>query len=274
MLPLGVFYFTFALVGMIVSLAMIIAPIFVLLYHAGIVQIEGTVDWPPAALLPSCRSWRAAAHRHDASRTGNRLPAWPTCEDPARPGPRRGLTRPGWGGRSPRFVRSCSRAAATQVKRPARPPGGEEILCTPARMASCARACRARSMRNWTGPRMCRNASALPTHGDGVRLLYKGRIAGDEPLLIVIGIARLRAGETSHNVPVNITCCARARASSSRPRPRQVRARRGAAGTLAPDGTRYRLTGRGYCTQPARALSGDGAVLMSRFDVVAIVDYR
>jgi len=52
MLPLGVFYFTFALVGMIVSLAMIIAPIFVLLYHAGIVQIEGTVDWPPAALLP------------------------------------------------------------------------------------------------------------------------------------------------------------------------------------------------------------------------------
>jgi hypothetical protein len=34
---------------------------------------------------------------------------------------------------------------------------------------------------------------------------------------------------------------------------------------------RYRLEGRGYCTQPARAVGGDGAVLLSRFDVVAIV---
>jgi hypothetical protein len=36
----------------------------------------------------------------------------------------------------------------------------------------------------------------------------------------------------------------------------------------------YRLTGRGYCIQPARAVGGDGAVLMSRFDVKALVDYR
>jgi len=36
----------------------------------------------------------------------------------------------------------------------------------------------------------------------------------------------------------------------------------------------YRLTGRGYCTQPARAIGGEGAVLVSRFDVQAIVDYR
>jgi hypothetical protein len=37
--------------------------------------------------------------------------------------------------------------------------------------------------------------------------------------------------------------------------------------------TLYRLTGRGYCTQPARAVQGDGAVLMSRFDVEAVVDF-
>jgi uncharacterized membrane protein len=52
MLPLGVFYFTFVVVGVLVSLATFIAPIFVLLYHAGLVQIEGTVQAPHPALLP------------------------------------------------------------------------------------------------------------------------------------------------------------------------------------------------------------------------------
>jgi uncharacterized membrane protein len=52
MLPLGIFYFTFALVGIIVSLATFLAPIVVLLYHAGLVQIDGTVDGPHPALLP------------------------------------------------------------------------------------------------------------------------------------------------------------------------------------------------------------------------------
>ena len=54
MLPLGVFYFTFAVVGVMVSLATILAPVFVLLYHAGIVQLDGTVivESPHPALLP------------------------------------------------------------------------------------------------------------------------------------------------------------------------------------------------------------------------------
>ena len=52
MLPLGVFYFTFAVVGIVVSLAIFLAPIVVLLYHAGLVQIDGTVQSPHPALLP------------------------------------------------------------------------------------------------------------------------------------------------------------------------------------------------------------------------------
>jgi len=52
MLPLGVFYFTFALVGLVVSLAIILAPIFVLLYHAGLVHIDGIVQSPHPAVLP------------------------------------------------------------------------------------------------------------------------------------------------------------------------------------------------------------------------------
>jgi uncharacterized membrane protein len=52
MLPLGVFYFTFATVGLVVSIATVIAPIFVLLYHAGLVEIDGIVSSPHPALLP------------------------------------------------------------------------------------------------------------------------------------------------------------------------------------------------------------------------------
>ena len=52
MLPLGVFYFMFAVIGIIVSIALFVAPIFVLLYHAGLVQIDGVVQAPHPAVLP------------------------------------------------------------------------------------------------------------------------------------------------------------------------------------------------------------------------------
>lgn len=52
MLPLGVFYFTFAVVGLLVSVALVLAPIVVLLYHAGFIHIDGEVGGPNEALLP------------------------------------------------------------------------------------------------------------------------------------------------------------------------------------------------------------------------------
>jgi uncharacterized membrane protein len=53
MLPLGVFYFMFAAVGLSVSAATILVPIFILLYDAGVVQIDGSlVGAPPTAVLP------------------------------------------------------------------------------------------------------------------------------------------------------------------------------------------------------------------------------
>jgi hypothetical protein len=109
--------------------------------------------------------------------------------------------------------------------------------------------------------------------GDGVRLLYKGSTDATGPLLIVFGLAPLRPGESARNVPANLTLV--------REGTGQFYATRG-QDKCAFDEVRqtpleaapnlYRLEGRGYCTQPARALVGDGAVLVSRFDVVAIVD--
>jgi uncharacterized membrane protein len=53
MLPLGVFYFSFAVVGLAASVAVIVLPIVLLLYDAGIINIDGTVvGAPPTAVLP------------------------------------------------------------------------------------------------------------------------------------------------------------------------------------------------------------------------------
>jgi uncharacterized membrane protein len=53
MLPLGVFYFSFAVAGLAVSAAVIVLPIVLLLYDAGIINIDGNVvGAPPTAVLP------------------------------------------------------------------------------------------------------------------------------------------------------------------------------------------------------------------------------
>ena len=53
MLPLGLFYFLFAVVGLAVSAGLVVGPIWVLLWQAGVVTIDGTVvDAPHPALLP------------------------------------------------------------------------------------------------------------------------------------------------------------------------------------------------------------------------------
>jgi len=53
MLPLGVFYFSFAVVGLAVSATVIVLPVVLLLYDAGIVNIDGNVvGAPPTAVLP------------------------------------------------------------------------------------------------------------------------------------------------------------------------------------------------------------------------------
>jgi hypothetical protein len=110
--------------------------------------------------------------------------------------------------------------------------------------------------------------------GDGVRLLYKGNLPGEGPLLIVVGIGPLRAGESARNVPVNLTVVregtGRFYATQGNDKCAMDEVHQEPAG----DPDVYRLTGRGYCVQPARAVGGDGAVLVSRFDVMALVDYR
>ena len=112
--------------------------------------------------------------------------------------------------------------------------------------------------------------------GDGIRLLYKGHDPAGGSLLVVIGAGPLRAGENARNVPVNLTVVREgagefyATQGDDKCALDDVRQE-----PLAGHDGQYVLTGRGFCTQPARAVGdGAGSVFVSRFDLEAIVDYK
>jgi hypothetical protein len=111
--------------------------------------------------------------------------------------------------------------------------------------------------------------------GDGIRLLYKGGDGAHGTLLIVLGAGPLGAGENARNVPVNLTVVREGSGRFFATQGDDKCAFDEVKQEPLPAGKgQYLLTGRGFCTQPARALGGDGSVLMSRFDVEAIVDYN
>jgi hypothetical protein len=127
---------------------------------------------------------------------------------------------------------------------------------------------------DWSAPAQPQCLGGARPAGGGLRLVYRGPAGSDEPLLMVIGAGvDWSRGDRQANVPANLTL---------------VREGMGAfyatqgddkcafdtlqREPLSGEPGRYRVSGRGYCTQPARAL-GDagGVVLLSRFDVTAIV---
>lgn len=115
----------------------------------------------------------------------------------------------------------------------------------------------------------------LRPDGEGVRLVFKGDLPGRGPLLVVIGIGPLGAGANARNVPANLTLVREgtgvfyATQGDGKCAMDDVKQE-----PLDESGQRFRLTGRGYCTQPARAVGGDGSVMVPRFDVSAVVDFR
>ena len=110
--------------------------------------------------------------------------------------------------------------------------------------------------------------------GDGVRLIYKGSLPAGGALLVVIGAGPLEAGQSSRNVPVNLTIVREGQGRFFATQGDDKCAFDEVRQEPTADPKVYRLTGRGYCTQPARALDGDGSVLVSRFDVSAIVAFE
>ena len=82
----------------------------------------------------------------------------------------------------------------------------------------------------------------------------------------------MRPGESARNVPVNLTVVREGSGQFFATQGDDKCALDSVTQVPVPgEASSYRLEGRGYCTQPARAVGSDGALLVSRFDVVAIV---
>ena len=122
------------------------------------------------------------------------------------------------------------------------------------------------------GVPQCRGS--LRPGGDGVRLIYKGELPGEGPVLIVIGAGPLAAGQSARDVPVNLTIVREGTGRFFATQGDDKCALDEVRQEPTDDPRVYRLTARGYCTQPARAVVGEGSVLLPRFDVTAIVDFR
>jgi hypothetical protein len=107
----------------------------------------------------------------------------------------------------------------------------------------------------------------------GVRLSFT-RPGGSNPdLLFVFGINGVREGEAAHGLGVNLTIIVQGSSEiygtlgDGRCSIDSLTQRR----LEAPD--TYRLEARGFCTQPAHAVRGTGALLVNRFDFAGTVSY-
>lgn len=120
-------------------------------------------------------------------------------------------------------------------------------------------------------------AGSLRPQANGIRLQFSHKQAlGDNGLVLVFGIPGVKEGQTARTVPVNVTVIregtgefygtqgdGKCTLDELRQEP--------LAGV--PLKTRaYRVVGRGFCMQPARAVSGQGSVLITRFDFAGRMD--
>lgn len=154
-------------------------------------------------------------------------------------------------------------------------PSAQQALCIPANEGSLRAKLQGAidAEFEWgAGVPHCRGG--LRPGGDGVRLIYKGELPGEGPVLIVIGAGPLAAGQSARDVPVNLTIVREGTGRFFATQGDDKCAFDEVRQEPTDDPRVYRLTGRGYCTQPARAVVGEGSVLLPRFDVTALVDFR
>jgi hypothetical protein len=107
----------------------------------------------------------------------------------------------------------------------------------------------------------------------GVRLSFQRVHGGKTDLLFVFGITGVREGKPTHEAGVNLTIIVQGTShifgtlGDSRCTVDSLTQRR-----LDKPGL-YRIEARGFCTQPAHAVRGEGAVLVSTFEFAGPVTY-
>ncbi|MFC4309551.1 hypothetical protein ACFPN2_10715 [Steroidobacter flavus] len=115
-----------------------------------------------------------------------------------------------------------------------------------------------------------------PDGGIRMRFSHKDGVAGGR-LVLVFGAAGLREGQTARALPVNVTVIREGLGefySTQGDNKCTLDEVRQEPLVGIPHRSRsYRVTARGFCTHPARAVRGDGVILLSRFDYVGRIDF-
>jgi hypothetical protein len=121
---------------------------------------------------------------------------------------------------------------------------------------------------HWTEPALQCTGMSRPD-GKGLRVRFAGEIAGGE-LAVVFAAAELAVGQSARGVPVNVTLLD---ASGERIYGTQGGSRcefdvveQQPIDDASLPGLSFRISARGFCVAPARALDGEGSVLLTRFD--------
>jgi len=128
----------------------------------------------------------------------------------------------------------------------------------------------------WTEPALACTGMSRPD-GRGFRLRFAADRGGGE-LAVVFAAPELGMGASGRGIPVNVTLLDGAgeriygTQGDSRCVFDEVEQQPIEDPNLPPRS--YRVAARGFCVAPARALDGDGAVLLTRFDFAGRVTYQ
>jgi hypothetical protein len=127
----------------------------------------------------------------------------------------------------------------------------------------------------WTEPALECTGMARPD-GKGMRLRFAGVLAGGE-LAVVFAAPELGRGESARGIPVNVTLIDSAGAhiygTQGEDRCTFDEIEQAPLSDSALPAHSYRVSARGFCVAPARAVDGDGSVLLTRFDFAGLVSW-
>jgi hypothetical protein len=128
---------------------------------------------------------------------------------------------------------------------------------------------------HWTEPELACTGMSRPD-GRGMRVRFAGPLGGGE-LAVVFAAPELGAGASGKGVPVNVTLLdgrgERIYGTQGEGRCQLDEVEQQPVHDAALPARSYRISARGFCVAPARALDGDGAVLLTRFDFAGLVSY-
>ncbi|MGH8249107.1 MAG: hypothetical protein ACREVI_00180 [Steroidobacteraceae bacterium] len=128
----------------------------------------------------------------------------------------------------------------------------------------------------WQEPELDCTGMARPD-GRGLRLRFAGPVAGRGTLAIVFAAPELGMGVSARAVPVNVTLLddagERIYGTQGEERCAFDQVEQQAIHDAALPPRSYRVLARGFCTAPARAMDGEGAVLLTRFDFAGVVSF-